>query len=108
MKRITSCVAAGLVIGTAVLGAAPVQADTESYLDALKQRGIHVTAQSAPSLRFSGLSMCVAMRNNARTPQDAAAHWYYPGASRENLLEMAVAAQTELCPDLVGFAQPAG
>lgn len=84
-------------------GAVPAQADTTNpgYLSALAARGVSVSPQSAASLSFSGLAMCGEMRNNHSQPEDVARHWYYPNANSDMLVNMALVAQEELCPDTV-------
>jgi hypothetical protein len=82
------------------LSTAQAQADTTSYLDALSRHGWAVTSQSAPALNRSGLAMCNEMINGGRRPADLADSYYYPNASRQNLLDMATTAQAELCPKL--------
>jgi hypothetical protein len=44
--------------------------------------------------------MCNDLRNGA-TPDDIAGRFFYPNATRQNLIDMATAAQHELCPDTI-------
>jgi len=99
VKRFTAYTTAVLAAAAMLTGTvAPAHADTDSYFDALSSRGVEVTPQSMPPLRFTGVAMCNEMSNGGRQPDDVAARWYYPNTTRQNLLDIARAAQSELCP----------
>ena len=49
--------------------------------------------QSRPFLLAAGNAMCNDLRNGA-TPDDIAGRFFYPNATRQNLIEMATAAQS--------------
>lgn len=86
---------AAAVIG--VLSAAPAAADDDGYLNQLSQHGFQVMWQSRPFLLNAGNGMCGDLQAG-QTPAEVAAHWSYPGATAQNLLDMASAAKANLCP----------
>lgn len=100
-----------VVLGVTVLsagalclgGAAVGQADTtnHAYLSALAARGVTVGPHREASLSFSGLAMCGEMRNTNSRPEDVAHQWYYPNADAQMLVNMALVAQQEICPDTI-------
>ncbi|MBV8862920.1 MAG: DUF732 domain-containing protein [Mycobacterium sp.] len=71
-------------------------ADEAGYLDQLSRHGYQVTAPSGEYLLGSGHAMCQQLRAG-HSPEDVARHWTYPNASYQNLLDMARAAQANLC-----------
>lgn len=80
-----------------VMLSSPARADEDSYLDALSGQGFQVMWQSRPFLVSAGNSMCNDLRNG-ETPEQVAGHWNYPNATPANLLAMATAAKSHLCP----------
>ena len=71
-------------------------ADEAGYLDQLSRHGYVVTSPSGEYLLGSGHAMCQQLRAG-HSPEDVARHWTYPNASYQNLLDMARAAQANLC-----------
>jgi hypothetical protein len=99
MKRFSAYAIAALAAGAVLTGtAAPAYADEEGYLNTLSSAGVSVTSQSVPILRFTGAAMCNEMQSGGRAPEDVAARCYYPNATHQNLLDVANAARSELCP----------
>ena len=80
----------------ALCGAGMVHADEAGYLDQLSQHGYLVTEPSGQYLLGSGHAMCQQLQAG-HSPEDVAKHWTYPNASYQNLLDMARAAQENLC-----------
>jgi hypothetical protein len=56
-----------------------------------------VVPQSREFLLGSGHAMCNELQAG-HSPEDVAKHWTYPNASYQNLVDMADAAQDNLCP----------
>jgi len=82
---------------TAALLSAPMaHADEAGYLDQLSRHGYLVTEPSGQYLLGSGHAMCQQLQAG-HSPEDVAKHWTYPNASYQNLLDMARAAQDNLC-----------
>ena len=76
--------------------AGSAHADEAGYLAQLSQHGYEVTAPSGEYLLGSGHAMCRQLQAG-HSPEDVARHWTYPNASYQNLLDMARAAQANLC-----------
>lgn len=97
--RIRGGVIAVSIFAALGVGASAVaHADDESYLNNLTQHGYQVMWQSRPFLLSAGNGMCNDLRSG-QTPEQVADHWNYPNATHQNLVDMATAAQHELCPD---------
>ena len=77
-------------------GAPMAHADEAGYLDQLSQHGYLVTEPSGQYLLGSGHAMCGELQAG-HSPDYVAKHWTYPNASYQNLLDMATAAQNNLC-----------
>ncbi len=92
--RLLWCAAAAVVAAFFSTGLA--DADEAGYLDQLSRHGYEVTAPSGEFLLGSGHAMCRQLRSG-HSPEDVARHWTYPNASYQNLLDMARAAQANLC-----------
>jgi Protein of unknown function (DUF732) len=71
-------------------------ADEAGYLAQLSAHGYEVTPPSGEYLLGSGHAMCRQLQAG-HSPEDVARHWTYPNASYQNLLDMARAAQANLC-----------
>jgi Protein of unknown function (DUF732) len=84
--------------GVALLSAGVADADEAGYLDELSRHGYQVTAPSGEYLLGSGHAMCREL-DAGHSPDYVAKHWTYPNASYQNLLDMATAAQNNLCGD---------
>jgi hypothetical protein len=101
-RRTTRClqVLGGTTAATfvAVLSAGIADADEAGYLDELSRHGYLVTAPSGEYLLGSGHAMCREL-DAGHSPDYVAKHWTYPNASYQNLLDMATAAQNNLCGD---------
>ena len=82
----------------ALLSAGIADADEAGYLDELSRHGYQVTAPTEEYLLGSGHAMCREL-DAGHSPDDVAKHWTYPNASYQNLLDMATAAQNNLCGD---------
>lgn len=101
-RRRTRCLqvlggmAAAVVV--ALLSAGIADAGEAGYLDELSRHGYLVTAPSGEHLLGSGHAMCEQLEAG-RSPDYIAKHWTDPNASYQNLLDMAVAAQNNLCVD---------
>lgn len=80
----------------ALVGAPIADADEAGYLDELSRHGYLVTAPTGEYLLGSGHAMCREL-NAGHSPDYVAKHWTYPNASYQNLLDMATAAQNNLC-----------
>jgi Protein of unknown function (DUF732) len=93
---VLGCTAAGIVV--ALLSAGIADADEAAYLDELSQHGYLVTAPTGEYLLGSGHAMCREL-DAGHSPDYVAKHWTYPNASYQNLLDMATAAQNNLCDD---------
>ncbi|SLF39123.1 DUF732 domain-containing protein [Mycobacteroides abscessus] len=93
--KVAATVAAVAV--ASVMLSSPARADEDSYLDALSGQGFQVMWQSRPFLISAGNGMCNDLRNG-ETPEQVAGHWNYPNATPANLLAMATAAKSHLCP----------
>jgi Protein of unknown function (DUF732) len=92
--RVVCGTAAAIV---AVLFSAGIgHADEAGYLDELSRHGYGVTAASGEFLLGSGHAMCGELQAG-HSPDYVAKHWTYPNASYQNLLDMATAAQNNLC-----------
>ena len=93
---VLSCAAAGAVV--ALLSAGIADADEAGYLDDLSRHGYLVTAPTGEYLLGSGHAMCREL-----TPGIRRTTWPSIGLTRtrriENLLDMATAAQNNLCDD---------
>jgi len=89
-------VAAAVVV--ALLSAGIADARESGYLDELSRHGYLVMAPSGEHLLGSGHAMCEQL-DAGRSPDYIAKHWTYPNASYQNLLDMATAAQNNLCGD---------
>jgi Protein of unknown function (DUF732) len=94
--RVLCCTAAATVV--ALLSAGIADADEDGYLDELSRHGYLVTDPSGEHLLGSGHAMCKQL-DAGRSPDYVAKHWTYPNASYQNLLDMATAAQDNLCGD---------
>ena len=92
--RIVACTAGAMV--AALFSAGIGHADEAGYLDELSRHGYLVTAPTGEYLLGSGHAMC-AQLDAGRSPDYVAKHWTYPNASYQNLLDMATAAQNNLC-----------
>jgi Protein of unknown function (DUF732) len=92
--RVLWCAAAATFV--ALLGAGVADADEAAYLDELSRHGYLVTDPSGGYLLGGGHAMCGEL-DAGRSPDDVAKHWTYPNASYQNLLDMATAAQNNLC-----------
>jgi hypothetical protein len=82
----------------ALLSAGIADADEAGYLDELSHHGYLVTAPTGEYLLGSGHAMCQEL-DAGHSPDYVAKHWTYPNASYQNLLDMATAAQNNLCGD---------
>lgn len=80
----------------ALLSAGIADADEAAYLDELSRHGYQVTAPSGEYLLGSGHAMCKELETG-HSPDYVAKHWTYPNASYQNLLDMATAAEHNLC-----------
>ncbi len=94
--RVLWCAAAATYVG--LLGAGVADADEAAYLDELSRHGYPVTDPSGEGLLGSGHAMCREL-DAGRSPDYVAKRWTYPNASYQNLLDMATAAQNNLCGD---------
>ncbi len=94
--RVLWCAAAATAV--ALLSAGIADADEAAYLDELNRHGYLVTDPSGEYLLGSGHAMCREL-DAGRSPDYVAKHWTYPNASYQNLLDMATAAQNNLCGD---------
>jgi len=92
--RLVWCAATAIVASFFSTGLA--HADEAGYLAQLSRHGYEVTAPSGEYLLGSGHAMCQQLRAG-HSPEDVARHWTYPNASYQNLLDMARAAQANLC-----------
>ena len=81
----------------AICASGVAHADDESYLNNLSQHGFQVMWQSRPFLLSAGQGMCNDLRAG-QTPGQVADHSAFPNATHQNLVDMATAAQRELCP----------
>jgi hypothetical protein len=90
------CAAAATVVALVSVGVA--DADEAAYLDELSEHGYQVTAPSGEHLLGSGHAMCNEL-DAGHSPDFVAKHWTYPNASYQNLLDIATAAQNNLCDD---------
>lgn len=93
---VLSGTAAAVVV--ALLSAGTADADEAGYLDELSHHGYQVTAPTGEFLLGSDHAMCQEL-DLGHSPDYVAAHWTYPNASYQNLLDMATAAQNNLCGD---------
>jgi hypothetical protein len=82
----------------ALFSAGIADADEAGYLDELSSHGYVVTAPTGEYLLGSGHAMCREL-DAGHSPDYVAKHWTYPNASYQNLLDMATAAQNNLCGD---------
>jgi hypothetical protein len=100
--RTTRCLqvlgAMAAAIGVTMLSAGVADADEAGYLDELSRHGYLVTAPTGEYLLGSGHAMCKEL-DAGHSPDYVAKHWTYPNASYQNLLDMATAAQNNLCSD---------
>lgn len=94
--QVLGCTAAVTVV--ALLSAGIADADEAGYLDELSRHGYLVTAPTGEYLLGSGHAMCTQL-DAGHSPDYVAKHWTYPNASYQNLLDMATAAQNNLCGD---------
>jgi hypothetical protein len=100
--RMKAVVAMRLLGGTALatlaalFSAGLAHADEDGYLNQLSRHGYQVVAPAREYLLGSGHAMCNDLQAG-QTPEDVAKHWTYPNASYQNLLDMANAAQANLC-----------
>jgi hypothetical protein len=94
--QVLGCTAAVTVL--ALLSAGIADADEAGYLDELSRHGYLVTAPTGEYLLGSGHAMCTQL-DAGRSPDYVAKHWSYPNASYQNLMDMATAAQNNLCGD---------
>jgi hypothetical protein len=94
--QVLGCTAAATFV--ALLSAGIADADEAGYLDELSRHGYLVTAPSGEYLLGSGHAMCREL-DAGHSPDYVAKHWTYPNASYQNLLDMATAAQNNLCGD---------
>jgi hypothetical protein len=92
--QVLGCAAAATVV--ALVGAGIADADEAGYLDELGRHGYLVTAPTGEYLLGSGHAMCKEL-NAGHSPDYVAKHWTYPNASYQNLLDMATAAENNLC-----------
>jgi hypothetical protein len=92
--RIVCCTAAAII--AALFSAGIGHADEAGYLDELSRHGYAVSAASGEFLLGSGHAMCRELQSG-HSPAYVAKHWTYPNASYQNLLDMATAAQNNLC-----------
>ena len=92
--RLLWCAAVATVASFFSAGLA--HADEAGYLDQLSRHGYVVTPPSGEYLLGSGHAMCQQLQAG-HSPEDVARHWTYPNASYQNLLDMARAAQANLC-----------
>jgi Protein of unknown function (DUF732) len=91
------CAAAATLAGFAsFFSTALAHADEAGYLDQLSRHGYVITPPSGEYLLGSGHAMCQQLQAG-HSPEDVARHWTYPNASYQNLLDMARAAQANLC-----------
>lgn len=90
-----ACCTAGAMVA-ALFSAGIGHADEAGYLDELSRHGYGVSAASGQYLLGSGHAMCQQLQAG-HSPEDVAKHWTYPNASYQNLLDMARAAQANLC-----------
>ena len=93
-SRVLWCAAAATFV--ALLSAGVADADEVAYLDELSRHGYVVTDPSGEYLLGSGQAMCREL-DAGRSPDYVAKHWTYPNASYQSLLDMATAAQNNLC-----------
>ena len=93
-KQVVCCTAAAF--GAALFSAPIGHADEAGYLDELSRHGYLVTDPSGEYLLGSGHAMCGVLQAG-HSPDYVAKHWTYPNASYQNLLDMATAAQNNLC-----------
>lgn len=93
--RLLCCAAAATFV--ALFSAAAAHADEDGYLNQLSRHGYQVVPQSREFLLGSGHAMCNELQAG-HSPEDVAKHWTYPNASYQNLVDMANAAQDNLCP----------
>lgn len=100
--RTTRCLrvlcATAAATALALLSVGVADADEAGYLDELSRHGYAVTAPTGEFLLGSGHAMCREL-DAGRSPDYVAKHWTYPNASYQNLLDMATAAQNNLCGD---------
>ena len=92
--RIACCTAGAMV--AALFSAGIGHADEAGYLDELSRHGYAGSAASGQYLLGSGHAMCGELQAG-HSPDYVAKHWTYPNASYQNLLDMATAAQNNLC-----------
>jgi hypothetical protein len=92
--RVLCCTGAAAV--AAVFSAVTAHADEAGYLDELSRHGYLVTDPTGEYLLGSGHAMCSQL-DAGHSPDYVAQHWTYPNASYQNLLDMATAAQNNLC-----------
>jgi Protein of unknown function (DUF732) len=92
--RVVYCTSAA--VAAALFSAGIAHADEAGYLDELSRHGYGVTAASGEYLLGSGHAMCRELQAG-HSPDYVAKHWTYPNASYQNLLDMATAAQNNLC-----------
>jgi Protein of unknown function (DUF732) len=92
--RLLCCTAMATL--AALFSAGLAHADEEGYLNQLSRHGYQVVPPSREYLLGSGHAMCSDL-DAGQTPEDVAKHWTYPNASYQNLLDMANAAQANLC-----------
>ncbi len=92
--RIVACSAGAMV--AALFSAGIGHADEAGYLDELSRHGYAVSAASGQYLLGSGHAICGELQAG-HSPDYVAKHWTYPNASYQNLLDMATAAQNNLC-----------
>jgi Protein of unknown function (DUF732) len=92
--RLVCCTA--LATLAALFSAGLAHADEDGYLYQLSQHGYQVVPPAREYLLGSGHAMCNDLQAG-QTPEDVAKHWTYPNASYQNLLDMANAAQANLC-----------
>jgi hypothetical protein len=101
-RRTTRClqvlVGAAAATFAALLSTGVADADEAGYLDELSRHGYLVTAPSGEYLLGSGHAMCREL-DAGHSPDYVAKHWTYPNASYQNLLDMATAAENNLCGD---------
>ncbi len=92
--RLLCCTAASTL--AALFGAGTAHADEDGYLNQLSRHGYQVVPQAREFLLGSGHAMCNDLQAG-QTPEDVAKYWTYPNASHQNLVDMATAAQDNLC-----------
>src|SRR6201987_5387645 len=92
--RIVACTAGAIF--AALFSAGIGHAAEAGFLDAWSRHGYGVSAASGQCLLGSGEAMCGELRAG-HSPDYVAKHWTYPNASYQNLLDMATAAQNNLC-----------